>query len=1279
MKTIRFLFTVIIMLIAIQHSRSQNLVQSFIENNIKGDTQFGGSVSRAGDVNNDGYGDVIVGATEDKLNVGRVYIFLGGINMDNNADIVLTGEVYHSYFGNSVSGAGDLNDDGYDDVIVGAYNYSQANGRSYIYFGGSNMDNVADITMTGERSINYFGWSVSGAGDVNSDGYDDVIVGATLYSSTIGRTYIYFGGISMDNVADITMTGEASSNHFGNSVSQAGDVNGDGYDDVIVGAYGFSTNTGRCYIYYGGSSMDNVADVTMTGELSNSNFGNSVSEAGDVNDDGYDDVIVGAAGYSSSTGRSYIYFGGNSMNNVADVTMTGEPSNSNFGNSVSGAGDMNGDGCDDVIVGAYCYSTNIGRSYIYLGGSSMDNVADVTMTGAASNNNFGKSVSGACDLNGDGYDDVIVGALGCSSGTGSSYIYYGGSSMDNVADVTMTGEASDNDFGVSVSGAGDLNGDGYDDVIVGASGYSSNTGRSYIYYGGSNMDNVADITITGESHSIFFGISVSGAGDLNGDGYDDIIVGAPSYSSLTGRCYIYYGGSSMDNVADVTIPGIENFCHFGYSVSEAGDVNDDGYDDVIVGAYGYSNYTGRSFIYLGGSSMDNNADVTMTGEASGNYFGWSVSGAGDLNSDGYDDVIVGAYRYSGLIGRCYIYYGGSSMDNIADVTMTGEASGNYFGCSVSGAGDLNSDGYDDVIVGAYRYSGLTGRCYIYCGGSSMDNVADVVLTGESNSEFGNSVSGAGDLNRDGYDDVIVGDEEYSTQAGRSYIYFGGRSMNNEADVTINGEGYSSSFGHSVSSVGDVNGDGYPEIIVGAVDCPPNGKVYLYNFNPNPNVTTQAATNITFGTATLNGTLTFLGATNPTAHGFCWDTITTPDITGDTINLGAVSATGNFSAPISGLTIGTRYYVRAYATNASGTSYGNEVSFTTLKHDQTITINPLADVTYGDAPFQLSASASSGLPVSYSSSATDVATIVGDTVTIIGAGVTTITATQAGNDTVNAAPPVPQTLHILKAPLSVTAIDTIKDFGIELNFSGFEYAATDMIGSDGITRVVLSSDGASQYALKGTYPIRIDLIIGTGILNYVIDTVDGTMTVEELEIGDTLNVGNILLSSGDNECFSAVNQLLVSSSPSVILQNGATATFIAGSSIRFLPGFYAESGSVMDAYITTDATFCDVVVPKSVSDLSLVAELPQKPSEVKKEAGDIKLYPNPNKGTFTLELSNFEPQATIVIYNLLGERIAQFSHAGDATQPVNLAGIRKGIYMVEVNDGKNRLMKKMIVK
>ena len=726
-------------------------------------------------------------------------------------DGVVAGDEY----GRSVSSAGDVNGDGFDDVIIGAPKNNAGginSGRAYIYFGGSVINNSVDVILTGGAVNNYFGRSVSSAGDVNSDGYDDVIVGANGYSSFTGRAYIYFGGVSMNSVADVTMTGEFTGHNFGSSVSGAGDVNNDGFSDVIVGAYGSNTNTGKAYVYFGGASMNNIADVTFTGETPQSYFGSSVSGAGDVNGDGYHDVIIGAYGYNSDFGKTCIFYGGITMDNVADVSIYGGAFLDYFGASVSGAGDVNDDGYSDVIIGAYGFNSSSGRAYIYYGGASMNNTADVTMTGEATNNSFGFSVSEAGDVNGDGFADVYVGAYGFSSSKGRAYLYYGGAGMNNVVDIFVTGEESLNYFGYSVSGGGDVNGDGFADMISGAYGKNSNTGRTYVYTNTMTGEDIPDVVVLGEA-SLNLGWSVSSAGDVNHDGYSDVIVGAPGHNLIHGKVYIFFGSPTMDSSADLTIIGSTGF-YFGISVSTAGDVNGDGYDDVIVGAKGLS--YGKAYIYYGGSSMDGGADVTMVGEAVNEELGCSVSTAGDVNDDGYSDVIIGAKGYSSSTGKAQIFLGGSSMDNIADVTMTGENVSNLFGVQVSSARDVNGDGFDDVIVSAVGHNSGTGRAYVYYGGATMNNVADVIMTGENLSDyFGNSVSVAGDVNGDGYSDVTVGAPGYNGDYGRCYIFYGSPVMNNASDVIMNGEFTSEYFGESVSGAGDVNGDGFDDVIVGA--------------------------------------------------------------------------------------------------------------------------------------------------------------------------------------------------------------------------------------------------------------------------------------------------------------------------------------------------------------------------------------------------------------------------------------------------------------------------------
>ncbi len=389
-------------------------------------------------------------------------------------------------------------------------------------------------------------------------------------------------------------------------------------------------------------------------------------------------------------------------------------------------------------------------------------------------NYYATSVASAGDVNGDGYSDIIVGAPYNDAGAGDAgraYIYFGGDLVDNSPDVILTCETGSSLFGVSVSNAGDVNGDGYSDVIVGANSYSVYTGRAYIFFGGVQMNNVADVILTGESVWSFFGWTVSSAGDVNGDGFSDVIVGAFRYDNVRGRAYIYLGGSSMDNFADVTLSGVSDSCKFGVSVFTAGDVDKDGYSDVIVGSEWENSLTGRAYIFKGGSTMDNIPDVTLSGELANSGFGISVCTAGDINNDGFSDVIVGAYGYGTNRGRAYIYLGGTSMNIIPGLTLTGEAPGDYFGHSVCGLGDLNDDGYDDVMVGAYGYNSNRGRAYIYLSDSLMSNAVDITFTGElPNHFFGGAVSKADDINKDGYPDIISAAQGYSAYTGRAYVY-----------------------------------------------------------------------------------------------------------------------------------------------------------------------------------------------------------------------------------------------------------------------------------------------------------------------------------------------------------------------------------------------------------------------------------------------------------------------------------------------------------------------------
>jgi hypothetical protein len=391
-------------------------------------------------------------------------------------------------------------------------------------------------------------------------------------------------------------------------------------------------------------------------------------------------------------------------------------------------------------------------------------------------------------------------------------------------------------MGRSVGTAGDVNGDGYSDAIVGAYWYDdgqTDEGRAYVFHGStSGLGATPDWTAEPDQAAAFLGGSVGTAGDVNGDGFDDVIVGVAYYDNGQtdeGRAHVYHGSlAGLSATPDWTAESDQANAVFGRSVATAGDVNGDGFDDVIVGAFTYDNGQrdeGRAFVYHGSpAGLSETPAWTAESDQASTSFGTSVGTAGDVNGDGYDDVIVGADRFdNGQTdeGRAFVYHGSPpGLSRTPAWLGEPDQASAHFAISVGTAGDVNRDGFADAVVGAYAFDNgqaTEGGAFVYHGSpTGLSETPDWTGEGDhAGAWFGNSVGTAGDMDGDGFADVIVGAPIHDI-GGRAFAYRGSAAgLSLTADWMTQANQVGARFGVYVGTAGDVDGDGFADRIVGA--------------------------------------------------------------------------------------------------------------------------------------------------------------------------------------------------------------------------------------------------------------------------------------------------------------------------------------------------------------------------------------------------------------------------------------------------------------------------------
>lgn len=465
---------------------------------------------------------------------------------------------------------------------------------------------------------------------------------------------------------------------------------------------------------------------------------------------------------------------GFAVNGVAPEDFAGFP--------LSGAGDINGDGFDDIVIGAPNADPDgridAGESYILFGNSSgfgpnvelsdLNSLGGVVFNGLNEGDNSG-FVSNAGDVNGDGFDDIIIGApntdLDGRSNVGETYVIFGSSAgfepsldfstLNGTNGFVLKGIDENDIAGFPVGSAGDFNGDGIDDLILGSIEEDPDglpgLGQIYIVYGSrdgfapaielADLDGTEGFTLNGIEAGDLTGFSLGSAGDFNGDGFDDVIIGAfeasPGGRSSAGESYLVFGNDdnfdSALELADLNgtngfvLNGIEEFDRSGFSVSGAGDINGDGFDDVVISADDSStdgnDFAGVTYVLFGRDgdfspsleldSLDGTNGFVLKGIDENDFSGRVASGVGDINRDGFDDILIGAAQAAPDerigAGENYLIFGRgqfepeialSELDGSNGFVFNGINPGDFAGVDVSGAGDFNGDGTDDLIIGA---------------------------------------------------------------------------------------------------------------------------------------------------------------------------------------------------------------------------------------------------------------------------------------------------------------------------------------------------------------------------------------------------------------------------------------------------------------------------------------------------------------------------------------------------------------------------------------------------